>query len=117
MVAVDTAGGSASIMNTTQTVPIINGPSLSTTDVGPDIPCVTPDDGVPWFYNACCSTCPTFGGGYWTDEPHPMASYTTTADAVGHTEADVCAGSTIQVDEQVGGGTFRGIDTMEVYLR
>ncbi|HEY1554236.1 MAG TPA: fibrinogen-like YCDxxxxGGGW domain-containing protein [Kofleriaceae bacterium] len=112
-VAVDASG--ASIANTMQAVPIVNGPSLSTTDVGPDIDCVTPDNGVPWFYDACCSTCPTFGASYWLDEPHPMESYSTTADALGKTEADVCAGHAIQMDQA--GSTFRGVDTMEVFLR
>ena len=25
----------------------------------------------PWFYGSCCSTCPSYGAGYWP-EPHPM---------------------------------------------
>ncbi|HTR49918.1 MAG TPA: fibrinogen-like YCDxxxxGGGW domain-containing protein [Kofleriaceae bacterium] len=117
-IAVDTSGQTATLSNLTQPVPIVANTVFSASDVGPfDTSCVAMDDGVPWFYNGCCSTCPTFGGSYWTDTPHPMEAYTTTADALGNTEATACTGKTIQVDQIPMGGTFRGVDSMEIYLK
>jgi len=115
VLTVDVASSAAHFANVTQTAPIINGPDLSTSNSGPFPTCETTGNGVPWFYNACCATCPTYQGGYWTDSPHPMASFTATADALGQTEANACSGQTIQMDQA--GSMFRGIDTMEVYLR
>jgi hypothetical protein len=64
----------------------------------------------------CCATCPTFGNAYWTDEPHPMQNYTSaTADIFGKTESQACAGHTVRVADDA--STFRGDDSMEVYLR
>lgn len=115
-ITVDTAGQTAMIANLTQPVGIIADPRLTTTSTGPNAVCVNaPNFGVPWFYSVCCSTCPTYQGGYWTDEPHPMESYSDTADATGKTEAQVCAGQSIVRDQS--GSTFRGVDSMEVYLR
>lgn len=88
---------------------------LSTTDSGPAGNCTTSNSGVPWFYGSCCSTCPTYQGSYWIDEPHPMAAYTSTADVLGMTETEACAGQTPRVDDNT--GSYRGIDTMEMYLR
>lgn len=97
-------------------VGLIASTSLSTLDSGPDAAlCVTSSNAVPWFYGACCSTCATYMGGYWLDEPHPMASYTTVADFFGRTAADVCAGQTPRDADS--GPPFSGIDTMEMYLR
>jgi hypothetical protein len=102
----------------TGAVAIANDPNFSATDKGPamSMPCVTMDGGVPWFYGTCCSTCPTFQDAYWTDEPHPMENYTaTTADLFGNTEAQVCTGQTPRGADNM--STFRGDDSMEVYLR
>ena len=99
----------------TQSASIVNGPQLSTTDSGPDTLCTNMYSGVPWFYNNCCSTCPTFQGAYWNDEPHPMMSYFATADAFGRTAPMVCGGQTPRGADN--GAGFRGVDTMEVYLR
>jgi hypothetical protein len=92
-------------------------PSFSATDSGPSAAaCVTMYNAVPWFYAACCTTCPTFGGPFWTDEPHPMQSYTgTTADIFGKTEAQVCVGQTVRMSDNM--SAHRGDDSMEVYLR
>jgi hypothetical protein len=102
--------------NVTSAAPLLSDPDLSTLDAGPGTACVATDDGVPWFYSGCCATCPTFGNGYWADEPHPMQSYTsTTADIFGKTETQACAGHTVRVNDN--GSSFRGDDSMEVYLR
>jgi hypothetical protein len=97
-------------------VGIINAETLSTSDVGEGAPCVTQNSGVPWFYASCCSTCPTFMGGYWLDEPHPMVPYTNLhADLFGRLEPDVCAGQTVRTSDN--GSGYRGIDTMEMFVR
>jgi hypothetical protein len=117
-VTVDMVSSTAMIANLTQPVGIglISDPSLTTTTSGPNAVCVNaPYYGAPWFYAVCCSTCPTFQGGYWLDEPHPMESYTDMADANGKTETQACAGQSIVHDQA--GSSFRGVDSMEVYLR
>ena len=98
--------------------PLASDPSLTTTDGGPaaSMPCVTMNGGVPWFYGTCCATCPTFGNAYWADEPHPMENYSATmADLFGKTEAQACTGATPRGADNM--STFRGDDSMEVYLR
>lgn len=100
----------------TSAVPLLSAPDLSTLDSGPGTACVAADSGVPWFYANCCATCPTFGNAYWSDEPHPMQSYTsTTADVFGKTEAQACVGHTVRAADNA--SAFRGDDSMEVYLR
>lgn len=98
-------------------VNLINGTTLSTTDTGADsASCVNTNSGVPWFYGGCCSTCPTYRGGYWNDEPHPMTNYTDTeADFFGKREADVCANQTVRPSDNASG--YQGVDSMEMYLR
>jgi hypothetical protein len=126
--AIDKPTKSAQITTITQPVSIVAIPAaapatLSTTDSGPDsAQCVNTNSAVPWFYNSCCSTCATYKGGYWTDEPHPMVSYTGpymtatgTPDLFGHLEADVCGGQTVRISDS--GGAHRGVDTMEMYIR
>ena len=106
----------ASCAGVTAAAPLLSAPELSTLDQGPGMACVASDNGVPWFYSMCCATCPTFGNAYWADEPHPMENYTaTTADLFGKTEAQVCAGKTPRGADNM--STFRGDDSMEVYLR
>jgi len=119
--AVDKTAKSTQITSITQPVSIVVYPSggpavLSTTDSGADsAQCVNGASGVPWFYGSCCSTCPTYQGSYWTAEPHPMVSYTaTTADFFGKLEADVCSSMTVQMSDA---GAYRGVDTMEMYIR
>jgi hypothetical protein len=125
--AIDKAMKKAEITTVTQPVPIVMVPAasastLSTTDSGPDsTQCVNTNNAVPWFYNSCCSTCMTYKGTYFADEPHPMVSYTGpymtatgTADFFGHLEADVCGGQTVRMADT---GSHRGVDTMEMYLR
>jgi hypothetical protein len=114
---VDGTAKTATLANLTSPagVTLINTPELSTTDSGASAAaCVVPYNAVPWFYTACCTTCPTFGGGYWADEPHPMTPYTTVADFFGQTDATTCGSTTPQL--AIGGG-HRGVDTMEMYLR
>lgn len=118
--AVDGTAKTATFTGLTMSVPLVaqtgNVASLSTTDSGASKDqCVVTSQGVPWFYTTCCSTCPTYKGGYWSDEPHPMASFVTTADLNGHTETDVCGGAATQ--QTVTPGAYRGIDTMELYVR
>lgn len=106
----------ASFTGLAQPATLLDATQLSTNDQGPGEMCVTADAGVPWFYGACCTTCPTFGAGYWNDEPHPMQSYTgATADLFGNTEAQVCQGATVRMTDNASG--HRGDDSMEVYLR
>ncbi len=114
-VAVDRTAKTATIEGIAQSVGLIDDTTLDTADSGAGSVCVTTNNGVPWFYTSCCSTCPTFGAGYWNDEPHPMVAYTTTADALGNTETAVCTGKTIRMTDSASG--HRGIDTMEMYLR
>jgi hypothetical protein len=115
VMTVDMPSSAAHFTGVTQPVSIINGPDLSTSTTGPYTTCVTSGQGAPWFYAGCCSTCPTYMGGYWTDSPHPMVPFTTVADFYGHTEIDACAGQSPIHDSA--GSSFRGVDTMEVYLR
>lgn len=110
---VDAGAKTATFSAVTQPVPIVNGSTLTTGDSGPDALCIN-SGGVPWFYNNCCSTCPTFQGGYWADEPHPMMSYAATTDAVGRTQSAACGGQSVRLAT---GGGFSGVDSMEMYLR
>lgn len=116
-IVVDKAMKSAQILNLSQTAPIANSTMFSTTDSGPDsAQCVNQSNAVPWFYAACCSTCATYMGGYWTDEPHPMEAYTqSTPDLFGHVETDVCGGQAVRISDNA--SVHRGVDTMEMYLR
>ncbi|HCH63553.1 MAG TPA: hypothetical protein DFR83_12165 [Deltaproteobacteria bacterium] len=95
-------------------VSIVNGDTLSATDHGPSQSCVS-NHAVPWFYASCCATCPTYQGGYWSDSPHPMASYTTTVpDLAGRLAADVCgAGGPLLAS----GGDFVGMMEMAYFVR
>jgi hypothetical protein len=97
------------------TVNMINDTTLATTDTGSST-CVSSFDAVPWFYSYCCTTCPTFGGSYWTDEAHPMANYLdTTADEYGYTDADTCtSGAAIPNDN---GSSYEGANVMEYFIR
>ncbi len=122
--AIDKTAKSATIATITQptgaglvAVAASGVPTLSTTDSGPDTAtCINTNGAVPWFYNSCCSTCATYKGSYWNDEPHPMVSYTATvSDLTGQTQAQACNGATPRDADS--GPTFRGVDTMEMYLR
>jgi hypothetical protein len=95
-------------------VVMTNATELSTQDSGPSTVCTqSPSYAVPWFYSYCCTTCPTFMGGYWTDEPHPMASYIASSpDLYGQVEASVCpSGAALY------GAGYAGINSMEYYIR
>lgn len=116
--ALNKAAKTAVLTNFTQSAPIVMSTGmLSTTDSGPDsAQCVNTNNAVPWFYESCCSTCATYKGGYWTDEPHPMEAYThTSPDLLGHMEPDVCGGQAVRIGENM--GSHRGVDTMEMYVR
>ncbi|MBK8480627.1 MAG: hypothetical protein IPL40_05570 [Proteobacteria bacterium] len=99
--------------------------SLSTTDSGPSASgCVNAASAVPWFYTACCSTCPTYLGGYWNDEPHPMVGFIgTTADLNGHTTNEACGADAPTKSVELGdvnnplGHAFFGLNRLELYLR
>ncbi len=126
-------GGTLTINRTAQTATftglvqpaslVANPPAaLRTTNSGPvdSELCVNTNNGVPWFHGSCCSTCPTYQGTYWNDEPHPMAGYVhTVQDFFGKLETDVCAGQTPRIADNAMMVTtaYRGIDTMEMYLR
>ena len=104
---------STSLSTVSSSVTFANTTQLSTTDGGPSSACVTSYNAVPWFYTTCCTTCPTFGAGYWLDGAHPMASYIdSTADDYGNTDADVC-GSGAAVTSL----GYEGINIMEYYIR
>jgi hypothetical protein len=104
-------GGGATITGVVQPVPIHNSTAFSTTDNGPYTSCVTGQDAVPWTYDGCCSTCPTYGGSYWTPA-HPMASYLATADAFGNIVTTQCG-----PDGPIISNGYYGMNAMEYYLR
>lgn len=94
-------------------VAIVAGTELSTLDSGPSIVCLD-NDAVPWFYSSCCSTCPAYRGGYWT-ERHPMVNYTARVpDVAGNVAADVC---TSAPQPSLTDASFLGANAMEYYLR
>ena len=106
----------ATLAGLVQPVPIANAASLSTSDSGPGQSCANaPSYGVPWFYASCCSTCPTYQSAFWADEPHPMVDYTATPDALGRTETQACGGQAIRMADNM--SSYRGVDSMEMYLR
>ncbi len=104
---------SASLTGLSSGVYMTNSTELSTTDSGPSSYCPSGYDADPWFYSDCCTTCPTFKGGYWADEAHPMASYISdTADLNGNIDADVCPSGAA-----VSSSGYEGVNDMEYYLR
>jgi len=113
-------GGTYSVSSTATTLSSItasiifaNDTRLSTSDSGPSTSCVNTHHAIPWFYTSCCTTCPTFMGSYWSDEPHPMASYiSSTLDEFGQTDADVCpSGAAIS---SLG---YEGVNAMSYFVR
>ena len=67
---------------------------------------------VPWFYTGCCTTCPTFAGGYYSPA-RPMASYiNTTPDLYGNIDANVCPSGSA-----VSSLNYEAMNSMEYYLR
>ncbi len=97
----------------TADVNMTNGTELSTLDSGPSSSCVMGGTAVPWFYGSCCSTCPSYQGGYW-GEPHPMEPYSDdTPDAFGQTNVDVCTSPA----QGAMTGPYWGVNEMEYYLR
>jgi hypothetical protein len=105
------AGGGATLTNVTQSVTLFDATAFSTTDDGPGQLCVNQKSAVPWTYSNCCSTCPTFGGGYFTPA-RPAADYLMTADALGKTIVDSCGAAT-----PLKSAELYGLDVMEYYLR
>jgi len=108
----------AEITGLSSGVTIISATVLSTTDSGPHSSCAQdPSYGVPWFYGGCCLTCPTYKGGSWSDEPHPMAYYLDTdSDEFGNIDADVCS-SGAAAKNASGAGAYEAVNVMEYYLR
>jgi hypothetical protein len=104
-------GGGASISGVVQSVPIHDSTAWSTTDNGPSAGCVTGNSAVPWTYSGCCSTCPTFAGGYY-DPARPMTNYLTAADAFGRNVTTQCAEQAAVISN-----TYYGLNRMEYYLR
>ena len=91
-------------------VTLLRRPELTTSDSGPDQPCIAAD-GVPWFYKNCCVICPTLGSVYWSPaRPMMTVAQLLSPDLQGNTLTDVC--SLIETS-----ANFAGIDTMEWYLR
>ncbi len=107
--AIDAA--SASLNGLKAGVNMINSALLSTKDSGPSPTCVTVHKGAPWFYSGCCSTCPTFAGGYWP-EPHPMANYVHVPDQFASVQNTVCEGAAVANSQG-----YTGINDMAYYLR
>jgi hypothetical protein len=100
----------------TASVNLTNNTTFSASDTGKATSCVTVRNGVPWFYNACCTTCPTYKGPYWKGDTHPMAQYLdTTADLYGNTDATVCPSGAAIADFD--SGNYEGVNVMEIYLR
>ena len=90
--------------------------ALSTTDLGPSSSaCVNASSAVPWLYGLCCSTCPSYRGGYWSDDPHPMSNQLGTDDLYGHDINDVCLPGGPQAS--VISASYFGVNAMEYYLR
>ena len=76
--------------------------------------CPSGYNAVPWFYTHCCSTCPTFGGTYWSS-PHPMAYYPDyVPDINGNTSNLTCPSGTAIGTSSHG---YEGMNAMEYYLR
>jgi len=104
----------ATLTGVTSTILLFDAEELSTTDSGPT-DCGTTHGGVAWFYGACCRTCPTFQGSYWSDEPHPMANYTNNPDLFGNSRHNICGTATPLRSEN--DSPQYGMDSMEYYLR
>jgi len=106
----------ATISGLTADVTMMDGGQLSTTDSGASSDCVTERDAVPWFYANCCTTCPTYGAGYWDDSAHPMVPYgQSTADYYGNTIGAVCPSGSAEANAN--GSSYRGLNAMEYYVR
>lgn len=104
----------ARVNDLAQPVTFFNHFPLSTTDADNDTAggsCVNNYGAAPWAYSSCCTTCPTFRGSYWSDAPHPMASYLNTPDLYGRTAAARCSRPTV-----TSRGYF-GINDMSYFLR
>ena len=109
----------ATVSGIVSDVMIFNGSDLVATDSSSAFAycSASPYYGVPWFYGGCCNTCPTFKGGSWSDEPHPMADYLDTdADLYGLTTAEACPSGAAEANAG-GAGVYEGVNVMEYYLR
>jgi hypothetical protein len=104
-------GGGAAVNGINQPVTIFNQASFSTTDNGPGTSCVTMYGAVPWTYTGCCTTCPTFAGGYFSPA-RPMVSYLTTLDAFGNDVNVQCNN-----DAPVISNGYYGLNAMAYYMR
>ncbi|HFE46234.1 MAG TPA: DUF4215 domain-containing protein, partial [Nannocystis exedens] len=105
-------GNQVTMSGLSSNVNMINSTQLSTTNSGPSQVCVNTHKAVPWFYSGCCSTCPTFAGGYW-QEPHPMVNYTMSVnDIFGKNPGVVCSG-----EAPISSNGYHGVNSMEYYLR
>lgn len=112
-VSFTTTSATTEVSSIYSSVYLVNATELSTTDSGPDQACVNRYGAVPWFYSGCCTTCPSFAGSYWSDAPHPMASYIdSTADIHGQRSADVCPSGAA-----ISSYGYEGVNSMEIYLR
>ncbi|MSP63617.1 MAG: hypothetical protein EXR72_25390 [Myxococcales bacterium] len=112
-IAADPNSNAFALNGLKQLVVIADQAAFSTKNSGPGTACVVSAQGVPWFYSGCCSTCPTYKGGYWNDEPHPMASYLKdAADLNGKKLADVCGGAPAIVSQG-----YYGINQMDFFVR
>jgi hypothetical protein len=109
-----TSTSSSTVVATpSSSVILVNNNQLATADGGYGRVCVNNYDAVPWFYGGCCTTCPSFAGGYWSDSAHPMASYLdSTADLYGQTAADVCPSGS--ATSSYG---YEGVNSMSFFVR
>jgi hypothetical protein len=111
------AGGGATLTNANDSNALFNGTSaLSAVDDGPSrTQCVNGNLGVPWLYTACCSTCPSYRGGYWNDGAHPMSRRMGIPDLQGETMYTGCAPEQPRQSDNL--SDYYGINVMEYYLR
>lgn len=110
------ASGGATLAGANDPSSLFNHQStLSALDDGPSQSCVSGSLGVPWLYTSCCSTCPSYRGGYWNDGPHPMSSGMAAPDLLGETMVTRCAPD--QPRRSDNNSSYYGINVMEYYLR
>ena len=78
--------------------------------LGMGFDCTGGYNAVPWFYTGCCTTCPTFGGGYYSPA-RPMASYIdNTPDLYGNTAVSTGC-------PYISSSNYEAMNSMEYYLR
>jgi hypothetical protein len=105
--------GTATVSGYQQSVLIISNEQLSTTDAGPNTSCINSYSIVPWFIAGCGNANPTFySSTWWPTDPNPRMNYVSSvSDLLGHTTADVCATTPVEINGYTAGSM------MAVWLR